>query len=278
MLDKNDAGLGFRRSMLSEVAAGEADLDQVDFFEVAPENWMQMGGRFNEHFSELTQAHKFIAHGLSLSIGSCDPLDLKFIKQLKAFFEQHNIELYSEHLSYCSSQGHMYDLMPIPFTQEAVMHVAARIRQVSEILERSLVIENVSFYAMQSHELTELQFLQAVLQEADCNLLLDVNNVYVNSINHGFDARNFISQLPGERITYLHIAGHYQQVPDLIIDSHGAEVVDPVWQLLQHTYKQFGVLPTLLERDFNIPPFEQLLSEVNQIRQIQQGERYANAS
>ncbi len=261
-------GLGLRREMLSEFC--QQLPDGIDFLEVAPENWIPLQGRFKRQFTELTVRHPFVCHGLSLSLGSPDPLDIPFLKRLKGFFDEHQIAAYSEHLSYCSADGHLYDLLPIPFTEEAVDYVAARIAQVQDILERPLAVENVSFYAKPSDEMTELEFTQAVLAKADCKLLLDVNNVYVNSVNHSYCPYDFIAQLPSERILYGHIAGHYNEADDLIVDTHGADVIEPVWQLLAHAYRCHGVFPTLLERDFNIPSTAKLLEEVSHIGTLQQ--------
>ena len=163
----------------------------------------------------------------------------------------------------------MYDLMPIPFTEEAVHYVADRIKRVQDIIEQRLIIENVSYYAAPGQQLSEIDFLRAVLDEADCDLLLDINNIYVNSVNHGYDAGDFLKALPGQRIAYAHIAGHYEEADDLIVDTHGADVIDKVWQLLDLAYANFGVFPTLLERDFNIPPLNQLLVEIDRIIDIQ---------
>ncbi|WP_087504901.1 HvfB family MNIO-type RiPP peptide maturase [Neiella marina] len=262
------AGLGFKRRMLDEVIADKPAA--IDFFEVAPENWIPFGSKLNKKFKSLTERYPFICHGLSLSIGSLDPLDVDFVKQVKWFLDEHNIEIYSEHLSYCSADGHLYDLMPIPFTEEAVNHVVSRIKQVQDITERRFVLENVSYYAAPGQQLDELTFINAVLEQADCGLLLDVNNIYVNSINHGYDALSYLKGLPSERIVYGHIAGHYNEDVDLIVDTHGADVIDPVWQLLQQAYAHHGVFPTLLERDFNIPPLPELCTEVSQIKQYQQ--------
>ena len=266
-LNSDSVGLGYRRSMYQELI--ECDQLPFDFLEIAPENWMNTGPRLQHQLRALRERVPFTTHGLSLSIGSFAPLDHAFLKRLKTFLDEYNIDLYSEHLSYCSDDGHLYDLMPIPFTTDAVSHVSQRIRTVSDILERPLVLENVSFYAMPSHDMTELEFINAVLTEADCGLLLDVNNVYVNSINHGYDARQFIAGLPAERVRYMHIAGHYQQQPDLIIDTHGADVIDPVWKLLDNSYQQVGCHPTLLERDFNIPSLNTLSNELATIRKTQ---------
>jgi uncharacterized protein (UPF0276 family) len=196
-------------------------------------------------------------------------LDTDFITELRAFIEDHGILGYSEHLSYCSDQGHLYDLMPIPFTEEAIRHVAARIRTTQDILGRRIAIENVSYYAAPGQAMDEAAFVRAVLEEADCGLLLDVNNVYVNSVNHRYDARDFLARMPIERIVGLHVAGHYVEAEDLLIDTHGAPLVDPVWTLLDEVYGAMGVLPTLLERDFNLPPLEELLLEVASIRDVQ---------
>lgn len=241
----------------------------VDFYEVAPENWMTLGGKVGKQFRALTERFPFICHGLSLSIGSADPLDEAFVRDIKDFLQTHQIRLYSEHLSYCSHQGHLYDLLPIPFTGEAVDYVADRIRRVQDILEQKIAIENVSYYAVPSHELSEIEFFNAVVEQADCDVLLDLNNIYVNSINHGYDPEDFLKSMPGERIAYAHIAGHYVAKEDFLIDTHGAAIVDPVWALLGQAYALFGVFPTLLERDFNIPEVKELLSEVETIKQIQ---------
>ena len=261
------AGLGLRRELLTPLQTRTPE--QINFFEVAPENWIKLGGRLKQQFRALTEKHAFVSHGLSLSLGGIKPVDIDFVKEIKTFLKEHQIKIYSEHLSYCSDDGHLYDLMPIPFTQEAVHYVAERIKQVQDILEQKIAIENVSYYAAPGQQMPEIDFLNAVLSEADCLLLLDVNNIYVNSINHQYPAEAFLKQVPAERIAYIHVAGHYQEAADLLIDTHGADVNDPVWTLLQQTYQHFGVLPTLLERDFNIPPLDILLKEVDYIHQLQ---------
>lgn len=261
------AGLGLRREMIDEVLRLKPAA--IDFFEVAPENWIPFGGKLQKQFSQLSEQHRFICHGLSLSIGSPEPLDVVFVRQVKQFLRQHNISLYSEHLSYCSGAGHLYDLMPIPFTEEAVHYVAARVRQVQDILEQPLVLENVSYYAAPGQQMSELDFTLAVLQEADCQLLLDVNNIYVNSINHSYDAQAFLQAMPAKRIAYYHVAGHYREAEDLLVDTHGAAVIDPVWQLLAKAYQWHGVKPTLLERDFNIPTLAVLSDELDHIKALQ---------
>jgi len=262
------AGLGLRRGMLDPMSA--LTTNDVDFLEVAPENWIGVGGRFGKAFAEFAERFPMVFHGLSLSIGSPDPLDETFVKQVKAFMRQHNVSLYSEHLSYCSSEGHMYDLMPLPFTEETVKRVSTRIRTVQDILEQPIAMENVSSYVTLPGQMSELEFMNAILAESGCTMLLDVNNVYVNSVNHGFDPRHFIANLPSACIQYCHIAGHYDEADDLLVDTHGAAIKDDVWALLAHAYQHHGVKPTLLERDFNFPPMAELLKEVNQIKAIQQ--------
>lgn len=261
------AGLGLRRDFLDEYEA--LDQSNVDFMEVAPENWIPYGGRLKDQFKRYAERFPFVIHGLSLSIGGPTPLDTDFVKQVADFIKTYDIQCYSEHLSYCSDDGHMYDLMPIPFTEEAVHYVANRIKQVQDIIGQPIAMENVSYYAAPGQEMSELEFLLAVLEEADCKLLLDVNNIFVNSINHQYDPEQFLKALPKHRIAYGHIAGHYDEADDLKVDTHGSDVKPEVWNLLDMAYEHFGVFPTLLERDFNIPKMSQLLKEVEQIKALQ---------
>ena len=262
------AGLGLKRSFLADVLQQAPDV--VGFYEVAPENWMTIGGKHGQGFRTLSERFPLVTHGLSLSIGSTDPLDEDFLRNLKCFITEYNISLYSEHLSYCSHGGHLYDLMPIPFTEEAIRHAACRIRRVQEILEQRIAIENVSYYAAPGQEMPEIEFFNAVVAEADCLILLDINNIYVNSVNHCYDAEAFLRAIPSERIAYGHMAGHFVQAPDFLVDTHGAPVINPVWDLLAKAYQHHGVFPTLLERDFNIPPLSELVAEVATIASLQQ--------
>ncbi|ALN83098.1 DUF692 domain-containing protein [Lysobacter antibioticus] len=264
---KPDAvGLGLRRALLGPLQSA-ADGD-FDFLECAPENWIGVGGRYGEALRELSASHPLVCHGLSLSLGGTEPLDEIFLARVRRFLDQHRVACYSEHLSYCGDDGHLYDLLPIPFTEEAVHHVAARIRRTQDLVGRRIAIENASYYTAPHQEMSEIEFTCAVLAEADCNLLLDVNNVYVNSINHRYDARAFLAAMPGERVAYLHIAGHFDEAEDLKVDTHGAPVKDAVWSLLGDAYRLLGQRPTLLERDFNFPPYEELVDELGQIRRI----------
>jgi len=258
------AGLGLRRECIEDLM--QTPLPQVNFMEVAPENWIGVGGKFGKQLRQFTERFDFVCHGLSLSIGSPAPLDEKFVKQIATFLKKHQIKIYSEHLTYCSDDGQLYDLLPIPFTEDAIDYVAERILRVQDILGQRIAMENASYYTpAPGSEMQEIDFINEVLTKADCDLLLDVNNIYVNAVNHNYDPVEFMQQLPAERIAYAHIAGHYNEAEDLIVDTHGADVIDNVWALLDKAYEHFGAFPTLLERDFNIPPVAELLNEVDQI-------------
>ena len=263
------AGLGLRRALLGPLLSmGQG---AVDFMEVAPENWIGVGGRFGKQFLQLAERYPLVLHGLSLDIGGPDPIDTDLVQSVRGLMDDLNVPLYSEHLTYCAAEGHLYDLLPIPFTEEAVHYVAARVRQVQDIIGQPIALENASYYAQPHTELSEAEFITAVLQESGCDLLLDVNNIYVNSINHCYDAIEFLDALPLQRARYIHVAGHYDEADDLKVDTHGADVIDPVWTLLTQAYQRLGPLPTLLERDFNLPPLAELLREISQVRELQQG-------
>ncbi|MGB5628578.1 MAG: DUF692 domain-containing protein [Woeseiaceae bacterium] len=271
------AGLGLRRPLADKLMANPPT--DVDFMEVAPENWIHVGGNLGKKLRFFTERYPFVIHGLSLSIGAPSPLNEQLVRDIKDFMAAHQIRMYSEHLSYCGDDGQLYDLMPIPFTEEAVHHVAARVRRVQDILEQRMALENVSFYAPIDTSMSEREFLLAVLEEADCDLMLDINNIVVNSINHRYDASEFLNAMPAERIRYFHLAGHFVQDEDLRIDTHGSPVDAQAWALLEEAYTRFGPVPTLLERDFNFPPMDELLDEVRRIKQLQiesAGQRAAN--
>lgn len=263
------AGLGLRRELL---AALKAEVPAaIRFLELAPENWIDLGGAGGKSLRQLTERYPVVCHGLSLSLGGPLPLDEVFLTRVRKFMRAHGMTLYSEHLSYTTDDGQLYDLLPIPFTADAVQHVARRIRRTQEILETRIAIENASFYvAAPIAEMSELEFVNAVLREADCWLHLDVNNTYVNSVNFRYDPVEFMRGLPAERVVYMHMAGHYREAEDLAIDTHGEDVIDPVWALLDTAYQIFGAQPTLLERDFNIPALDRLIEEVERIASAQQ--------
>jgi uncharacterized protein (UPF0276 family) len=262
------AGLGFRRELIPDLKSGVPEA--IAFFELAPENWAGMGGRSAKDLRHFTERHPFVCHGLSLDLGGPRPLDTALLRRIKGFMRAHGMTLYTEHLSWCGDDGHLYDLLPIPCTSDAVQWVAGRIRQAQDILEMRIGIENASYYvAPPGAEMNESEFIRAVIEEADCLLHLDVNNMYVNSRNFGFDPIAFMEALPLERTCYLHMAGHYVEPDGVLVDTHGAPVIDPVWQLLDAAFARVGPLPTCLERDFNIPALGELVREVGQIAAAQ---------
>ncbi len=260
-------GIGLRRPHLPALLDLSGEVP--DFLELAPENWIGVGGRWGRGLKALGERFPIVAHGLSLSLGGPDPLDQALLRDLRDFLEAHSVRLYSEHLAATAAEGaQLYDLMPLPFSEEAVAHAADRIAAVQDVLGRRIAIENISYYASLGGELSELEFLRAVLAEADCDLLLDVNNVLVNSVNHGYDPRAFIAALPAERVAYYHLAGHFREADDLLVDTHGAPVPEPVWSLFAWTCRRIGPRPTVIERDFRLPPLPELLREASRARAI----------
>ncbi len=277
------AGLGFRREITPELEREMAEHgnQRINFFEIAPENWLHLGGRYKKQLRQFTEQYPFVCHGLSLSIGSCAALDIEHLKRIKKFLNEHQISLYTEHLSWCSDDGHLYDLLPIPCTEEAVHWVAARLRQAQDILEMPIGMENASYYLNPPDaDMSEVEFIHAVVTEAECLLHLDVNNIYVNSQNFNYDPHAYLKKLPLHKTAYIHVAGHYTEPDGLIIDTHGTHVIDPVWALLKDAYLQLAPLtgkqpadiPTCLERDFNFPPLNELIKEVDHIRFLQKME------
>ncbi len=261
------AGLGLRRDLVPELL--DRGDDGLGFIELAPENWMNIGGKWRKALRALTEKYTVTSHGLSLSLGSPDKLDFEFLGRIKEFLREFNIVLYSEHLSYTKcDNAHLYELLPIPFREDAVKHVAERIRTVQDFLGERIAIENVSYYTPVAPELDEATFVKAIVEEADCDLLLDVNNVFVNAENHKYDAHNFINSLPLDRVKYIHMAGHTKVAEDLIIDTHGEAVSDPVFDLFAWTAGRIAPVPVLLERDFNFPNFSDLESELAVINGI----------
>lgn len=261
-------GIGFRKDFSKEFLSSE--ILQPDFVEVAPENWIGIGGFWKQQLKKVTDKYPLYTHGLSLSIGSPDELDVDFVKQVKKFLEEQNVVLYSEHLSFTKAENaHTYDLLPIPFTKQAIEHVVSKIQQAQDILGRKLILENASYYTTLKEEMSESEFIHEIIQKSGCEMLLDVNNVYVNAFNHSYDAKAFISKLPLEKVKYIHMAGHWKVNDKLIIDTHGEAIIDPVYELLDFTMKELGRdVPVLLERDFNIPQLAELQNEINTIRKI----------
>jgi len=260
-------GLGLRRDIAEEILDNK--ILTPDFLEFAPENWMGMGGAWLKVMERALEAYPITCHGLSLSLGSPEELDWEFIGELKEFLDTYQVAIYSEHLSYTKSKNaHLYDLLPIPFRQDAIDHVVDRIRRVQDRLERPLAIENVSYYTPVAAEMTEVEFVSEIVDRAGCNLLLDVNNVYVNAFNHNYDAKDFIGKLPLDKVAYIHMAGHEQVEPDLIIDTHGQPIIDPVYELFEWTIQKMDPVPVLLERDYNFEDLEQIQGELTRIKGI----------
>jgi len=258
-------GIGLRRDISDEII--ESSVLTPDFLEFAPENWMGIGGYWNRITKRAVEKFPVTCHGLSLSLGSPEDLDWDFIKELKVFLDENQVKIFSEHLSYTKSRNaHLYDLLPIPFRQDAVDHVVDRIRQVQDFLERPLAIENVSYYTPVAAEMSEIDFVTEIVERANCKLLLDVNNVYVNAFNHKYDAREYIGKLPLDRVAYIHMAGHEQVEPDLIIDTHGQPIIDPVYELFEWTIQQMKPVPVLLERDYNFEELDQIQSELMNLK------------
>lgn len=262
------AGLGLRRELIPSLLADVPPA--ISFLELAPENWIGVGGRAKRQLRQFTERLPVVCHGLSLSLGGTAPLDVTLLQAIRAFMAEHGLALYTEHLSWCGDAHRLYDLLPLPFTDEAVRWTAARIRQSQDILGQRIGIENASAYLMHpGAAMTEGEFISAVVAEADCLLHLDVNNLYVNSRNFNLSPLCLLDSLPLDKTCYIHVAGHHVEPDGLVIDTHGAPVIDPVWALLGEVYRRIGPLPTCLERDTEIPALDELMPEVEQIESMQ---------
>ncbi len=241
------------------------------WFEIAPENWIDMNPAIKKKFEKIVADFPIVAHGLSLSIGSLEPCDKDFVLLLKEFLDRYNIEHYSEHLSFSSLKGaQTYELLPVPMTKNSARMIGEKAKIVRDMLNREMILENPSYYYVPYAELSEIEFTNMVLEFGEAKLLLDVNNVYVNAHNHKFDAKTFIDGIDMDRIAYIHVAGHWDRNDDMWIDTHGMPVKDEVWELLEYTLKR-GKKPVLLERDNNIPPLKTLLKEYNKCKSIYDG-------
>jgi len=247
---------------------------RVDWFEALSENYMIPGGRPLDYLERIRERYPVVLHGVSLSIGSTDPLDYDYLKDLKALAKRIDPAWISDHLCWTGVGGrNLHDLMPLPYTDEALDHVARRVRDVQDFLGRRILLENVSSYvAYHSSRMTEWDFLAALAQAADCDILLDVNNIYVSAFNHGFDALEFLDAMPPRRVRQIHLAGH-ENCGDMIIDTHDARVIEPVWRLYADAIRRFGPVPTMIERDDRIPPLGTLVRELDRARDVAQGAR-----
>jgi uncharacterized protein len=259
-------GLGLRRELAHDISQNH---DAIDWLELCPENYMEIGGQAEERLDQAIEAFPLISHGINLSIGSADPLNQDYLRKLKKLLDRVNSAWWSDHLCFTSVGGrYLHDLLPLPLTKEALTHIVERIKYVQAFIGRPFLIENISYYmSVPGAEMTEAQFLCEILERADCGLLLDVNNVYVNSLNHAFDPFEYINQLPLERVAQIHVAGH-SQIDDVVIDTHGMPVIEPVFQLLRHVLAKTHVNAILLERDQNFPPFTELIAELSVLREM----------
>lgn len=264
-------GLGLRWQFLDEVLAGLDDpgtLAPIDFFEVAPENYMRRGGYFPAMLARVAERFPILSHGLTLSVGGVDPLDGAYLAELRRFCARFDPAVCSDHLCFSGVDGlQTHDLLPLPFTEEAARHAASRARAASDLLGRPLALENITYYlAPGEREMDEATFLCEVLERADCGLLLDVNNVFVNAQNHGeYEPIALLERLPLGRVVGLHVAGHERR-ERLVLDTHGADILEPVYALVEWVIARTGPLPVVVERDNAIPPFEELLGEVRRVR------------
>lgn len=259
-------GLGLRTEHYEDILASEPN---VDWFEILSENYLVPGGKPLYYLDQFKERYPLVMHGVSMSIGSVEPLDFDYLGQLKQLANRVNPKWISDHLCWTGVHGkNLHDLLPLPYTDETINHVVARIQQVQEFLGRQILIENVSSYASyQDSSMTEWDFISEIANRADCLLLFDVNNIYVSSVNHQFDARDFIDGVPAHRVQQIHLAGH-EDHGDYIIDTHDAPVIDAVWDLYDYAIKRFGPVSTMIERDDKMPPLAELVAELDRAKQI----------
>lgn len=260
------AGLGLRRALAPSF--DDLALARVDFLEIAPENWMGIGGLPGRTLRHLAARKPLVAHGLSLNLGGHTPFDPAFLGALRDFLDEFGIGTYSEHLSACADTGYLHDLIPLPFTRQTLRDVSARLDQVQEALRRPVLLENVSAYVQWPGDFDEAGFLRELVTSTGCKLLLDINNVWVNSRNQGFDPLHLITALPPGSVAAYHLAGHACRDDGLLIDTHGEAVCANVLDLYRHALRVHGDQPVVLERDFNLPPLSDLLDELDGIRSI----------
>jgi len=265
-------GLGLRTTHYEQILA---ERPRVDWFEALSENYMVRGGKPLYYLERIRADYPLVLHGVSMSIGSTDPLDFEYLKALKRLIDRFEPSWVSDHLCWTGvARQNIHDLLPLPFTREAVRHVASRIQRVQDFLGRPILIENVSSYVnFNQSEMSEWEFLSEIAERADCLLLLDVNNVYVSAFNHGFDARQYIDALPRQRIQQIHLAGH-SNCGTHIIDTHDAPIIDEVWMLYAHTIETLGPVATMIERDDNIPDLTTLVGELDDARAIAEASQF----
>lgn len=259
-------GLGLRPAHYETILT---ESPAVDWFEIISENYLVPGGRPLHYLDRIRERYPVVMHGVSLSIGTQDPLDREYLKQLRALADRVDPAWISDHLCWTGAHGlNAHDLLPLPYTGEALKHVAARVAEVQDFLGRRILLENVSSYvSYPESEMSEWEFLRELAVRADCLILLDVNNIYVSSVNHEFDPLTYLNAIPVERVWQFHLAGHRNH-GDYIIDTHDEPVIDPVWELYAAAVRRFGRVSTMIERDDNIPPLAELLAELDRARSI----------
>jgi uncharacterized protein len=269
-------GLGLRTTHYDEIFAGNP---RIDWFEAVTENYLAPGGKPLKMLERIRERYPVVLHGVSMSIGSTDPLDKTYLRQLKALAQRIEPAWVSDHLCWTGmGKQNLHDLMPLPYTDEAVRHVASRVTQVQDFLGRRILLENVSSYlTYSSSEMDEWQFLAAIAQEADCQILLDINNIYVSAFNHGFDAQTYLERIPVNRVQQFHLAGH-DNCGDYIVDTHDAPVIDEVWDLYAAAVRRFGPVATMIERDDKIPPLAELVAELDHARSVAASVQLRNAA
>ena len=260
-------GLGLRPDHYEDIL--ELKPEGIDWFEIISENFMVEGGKPLRYLDRIRADYPMVMHGVSLSLGSTDPLDRDYLQRLKALADRIEPAWFSDHLCWTGvDHQNLHDLLPLPYTEDTVRHVAERIAEVQDFIGRPMLIENLSSYiTWRDDEMTEWEFLTAIVEAADCGILLDVNNIFVSAFNHGFDPLDYIRGVPAERVWQHHLAGHQNQ-GNLIIDTHDEPIVDGVWALYEQTAALLGPVSTMIERDANIPPLVELLEELEQARRI----------
>lgn len=259
-------GLGLRTDHYKEILSSEPD---IDWFEIISENFMVEGGKPLYYLDQIKEKYPLVMHGVSLSIGSTDPLNMDYLKELKKLERRVKPEWISDHLCWTAHGGHnTHDLMPLPYNEETLDHVVQKVEQVQDYMGRQLLLENASSYlTYKASDMTEWDFFSEIADRANCLILLDVNNIYVSGFNHNFDPKTYIDRIPAERVWQIHLAGH-ENNGDYIIDTHDHPVIDEVWKLYEYTLKKIGKVSTMIERDDHIPPLSELLLELDRARKI----------
>jgi uncharacterized protein (UPF0276 family) len=268
-------GLGLRPDHYDEILSSNPP---IDWFEIITENYLVPGGKPHHFLNQICERYPVVMHSVSMSIGSIDPIDFEYLQQIKFLSERIKPKWISDHLCWTGVHGkNMHDLLPLPYTEESIQHIVGRIQKIQDFFGQQILIENVSSYiTYQQSQMTEWEFISEITNQADCRILLDLNNIYVSSVNHGFDPSTYLINVPKNRVSQFHLAGH-SNMGDYIIDTHDQDIIDPVWNLYRKAIQHFGFVPTMIERDDNIPPLQSLVTELNYARTIAQNQLLAVA-